>query len=331
MSSTNSEIVEEYRKIRPNYEKLTILISKLLESLLKMEEIEYIPPIESRTKTIFSLADKLNRKKYNDPLKEITDFTGCRILLYYPQEISKVEDLIKENFKVDEKNTINKKEDLPKNQFGYGGINYVVSIKKDRTELPEYIPYKNYKFEIQIQTICEYTWAIIQRKIEYKSEDLISNILSRKLARLSALLELADDEFQRIRNQGLQELMDQEISFASLLLYVENSKIIKQICKEINKKGFPRMMKEDDITYMDELMNSCEYLKYEFIGGLNMFITKENATTLFEKILENGVNISIGPISLMLMIIYFYNDGINYEYLQKKGWVDPILTILTKR
>jgi ppGpp synthetase/RelA/SpoT-type nucleotidyltranferase len=49
--------------------------------------------------------------------------------------------------------------------------------------------------------------ATLQRKIEYKNEGLISSKLSRRLARLSALLELVDDEFQEILNKEISELI----------------------------------------------------------------------------------------------------------------------------
>jgi ppGpp synthetase/RelA/SpoT-type nucleotidyltranferase len=79
---------------------------------------------------------------------------SVRRVVYYTEEVQKVEDLIKENFIVDLENTINKIEQLPKNQFGYGGMHYVVSLPKEKTDLPENDKYRQMKAEIQIHTLC---------------------------------------------------------------------------------------------------------------------------------------------------------------------------------
>jgi len=202
------QYVEDYKKIRFDHEEFTKKMAFLLDNLFEQENIEYIKPIEYRTKDIISFEEKLKRKKYTNPLKQITDLSGCRVIIYHPYELKNIVDILYDNFKIDKKNSVDKRQILKKNQFGYRGIHFILSLKKDRLELPEYMKYKGLKFELQILTICEYTWATLQRNIEYKIENLISGELSRRLSRLSALLELADEEFQNIQNKSIIEIID---------------------------------------------------------------------------------------------------------------------------
>lgn len=305
MASTIETKIEAYRNVRDVYCEFTLFLENFLSKLLNQEEIQYVD-LQYRTKSIDSFEDKIHRKNHpRNPLTKFTDLSGSRIILYYPEDIKDVEDLIRENFIIDWENTVNKKEQLPENTFGYSGIHYIVLIPYSiRKENPDLDKYKSMKHEIQIHTLCQYAWSTIQRKIEYKSEELISPILSRKLARLCALLELADDEFQRIQQEELSELADYDLSTMSLQVYIRNSKTMKNICKKAWKNGILKMTSYEDKRSIEELIRTCSTNDIKKIRHLDTFLSSEHISdTYFQGMLDRHGNFRAGPLTLILLLL----------------------------
>ncbi len=63
---------------------------RLISEILSGEEIEF-HIIESRTGEITSFQEKIGRlgKKYENPLKELSDLSGIRVIIYYNDNIKK--------------------------------------------------------------------------------------------------------------------------------------------------------------------------------------------------------------------------------------------------
>ena len=111
------EAVDTYAKIRPTHENFSALLRPLLSEILTASRVD-VASVEARAKSIDSLGEKAvlpsdtdtNSPKYSDPLTQITDLTGARIITFFPSTISKVESLINEQFQVLE--TIDKSAEL---------------------------------------------------------------------------------------------------------------------------------------------------------------------------------------------------------------------------
>lgn len=325
--------VEEYNKLIPTYGQLASTMKDLLTHLLKQEQIDYLHPVQSRTKPLMSFQEKITRKKYTDPIKEITDLAGIRVIVFYPDEIARVKDVIEENFKVDPKNTVDKAAQLAKDRFSYGGINYVVSLKKDRLELSEYRKFRGLKFEIQLLTLCQYAWAEIQRKIEYKSEELIPPELSRRLSRLLALFDLADDEFAAIRDEGIEVLRGVPLSRVSVKQFAGVSLILKTLMKKAYQMNFLEMDLYEDNRYLTEMLEASSLLGFKNIAALERFLSSEDRLSNLIQSIEKHAKpvIRAGSISLCLMLIYHSEDKFSRSFLSKKGWKEPVLSILVDR
>ena len=87
-------------------------------------------------------------------------------------------------------------------------------MNEDRLKLPENRGYAGIKCEIQIRTVLQHAWAEIEHDLGYKSEIDIPKDIRRSFSRLAGLLEVADKEFQEIRDflETYREKVEAEIS-----------------------------------------------------------------------------------------------------------------------
>jgi ppGpp synthetase/RelA/SpoT-type nucleotidyltranferase len=181
-----------------------------------------VSSIEERTKTVESFCEKITRdgKSYTNPLEEMTDLSGCRIITFYNDDLDTIEEMIRAIFSVDEANSVRKDlMDNPK-EFGYLSRHFVVSFDSDRLKLGEFRRFKGMKAEIQVRSVLQHAWAAIEHKLQYKRSADIPRPLRRKLFQISALLEMADDQFSYIRKEVAslrQEYREELVSGISLV------------------------------------------------------------------------------------------------------------------
>jgi putative GTP pyrophosphokinase len=243
-------IFNKYKEIRPFYEGFTVKLHELLVELIKSEKIDLVK-IESRVKTIDSFKGKIERddKNYTDPLNQITDLSGIRIITYYNTDVDRITDIIKDEFKIDESNSVDKRKISEEDRFGYASSHLVISINDNRNKLIEWKKYGRLKAEIQVRSILQHSWASIDHKLRYKTESDIPQYLKRKLYRLSALLELADEEFtsiKRISEERTKEIKKEvrkgklsiSIDLDSVESFLETSETFKVFRSKLIEFGF---------------------------------------------------------------------------------------------
>lgn len=216
---------EEYQKVRPLYESLGSRVSSLLQDIAIQKRIE-IHAIEYRAKTLESFREKISRpgKQYEDPLKEITDLCGVRVILYYQEDVDLFSAIIKEEFSVDHKHSVDKKNELRYDQFGYMSIHLVCEVSSRRSELIEWMPYSGLKLEVQVRTVLQHAWASISHALKYKSETETPDQLARQLTRIAGLLELSDEQFSELRKKtkSLQSTIAKKIDRNNLEVAIDN-------------------------------------------------------------------------------------------------------------
>lgn len=191
------ELIRQFISNRPDYDQLCNEIAYILKKRLAEQKIEFAS-ITNRAKTLNSFLEKIQRKAYGEPLDEITDFAGVRVVSLYVDDLPKIEETIRSEFEVVEK--VDKLGDKNVDQFGYGAVHFIVRLG-DSTSGARYDDLKNLKCEIQTRTVLQDAWAIIQHHLVYKNESDVPQILQRKLNGLAGLFETADDQFQSIFNQ----------------------------------------------------------------------------------------------------------------------------------
>jgi ppGpp synthetase/RelA/SpoT-type nucleotidyltranferase len=334
MPSKVQRLVKLYKNNISVYEKLTEAIKQTLTSIIEQENVQCALPVQARTKDIASFLEKAERKKYKIPFSEMTDITGSRIVLYSEDDARFIKDVVEDRFAIDMgKSVVDRKEKLSPSQFGYAGMNYVASLREDHPLLAEHPEFKDKLFEIQIMTLCQLSWEEMQRKIEYKAEDLVSTLISRRLSMLCAIFELADVEFQYLMQRGIEELLGQPITLRSLRIYSNKAKCVSKAISQGMKTGIlSRSLPEEDLSYLDELYDACSGLGMKTLADLDVLLSKnELVLHLYTRIRKHHASIRAGPITLALLIIYHSNRKVDKTFLSKREWPKEAILFIIDR
>lgn len=143
----------------------------------------------------------------------ITDLIGLRIVCLHEKDIDIIGEILKEEFKViditDKTQIMNEKE----NSFGYKGLHLDLKLNEKRQEMSEYKRFSNLRFEIQIRTIIQDAWSVLDHKIQYKKTP--PTHIKRRINALAALFEIADKEFFSLSEEIKQAFESAKLNSSS--------------------------------------------------------------------------------------------------------------------
>jgi putative GTP pyrophosphokinase len=173
--------------------------------------ISTIPKVESikgRTKSYDECISKYKRKylpfiKPEESDFEIrdllTDMIGIRAICFHSDEVYEIRRNLKKYFREteisDKSNLLEKTDD----KFGYRSLHMQLVLKNRLKDVTEAYKFRDIKIELQIRTVIQDAWSMLDHKIKYKKS--IPQNLKRRINRLSALFEIADDEFLNIQKE----------------------------------------------------------------------------------------------------------------------------------
>ncbi|MCP3923347.1 MAG: hypothetical protein GY714_12255 [Desulfobacterales bacterium] len=252
------EYIEKFDLNFNNYKSLCEEVEYILNKQINDNETQ-ISAITSRPKSKPSFCEKIRRKNYDDPFKEITDFAGVRIVFLYSKDRKKIEEIIEAEFEI-----IDKEDKISGNnidKFGYGALHYLIKIKNNHSGA-RYDEIKDLVCEIQVKTILQDAWSLVAHHLSYKQESDVPPQLRRKLNALSGLFEIADDQFENIRTARVEY-------HRTMKLEIENN---------------PEISLEKEIT----IDNLIAYLEYKFPERNK--ITMDHAVGISEILINTGYN-----------------------------------------
>ena len=105
MELNADEIELEYKRNLPAYKRLRDEAKFIIQDALKAKDIK-IHNVLSRIKKFDSIIDKAQRKKLDNPLNQINDIIGLRIICLFLSDIEKIAEIIRLNFLVMEEDKI---------------------------------------------------------------------------------------------------------------------------------------------------------------------------------------------------------------------------------
>jgi predicted RNase H-like nuclease/ppGpp synthetase/RelA/SpoT-type nucleotidyltranferase len=166
---------------------------KLIGSILDEAGINYLT-IEGRAKSVASFAEKATRTAegrplYADPLHDIGDQLGIRVITYVRDDVEAVAALLAEQLPVLDDRDFGELT-ASQGRFGYASRHLQVEIE-------------GRVVQVQLRTVLQHAWAEFEHDIRYKGTVPVEHAseFDRRFTLAAGLLELADQEFSAIRER----------------------------------------------------------------------------------------------------------------------------------
>ena len=194
-------ILDEYREKQPIFNRIKDIVLDSLQKSLAEKNI-IVAGLEARIKTEKSLTGKLELKGYKyRTIDDITDILGVRIITFFSDEVDIISALVEKMFDIDWENSVDKRKMLEIDRFGYMSLHYICRIPKSLFNDPAMPQLNQIRFELQMRSALQHVWANMQHDMGYKSDVEIPVEYQRNMSRLAGMLELADEQFSRIRKE----------------------------------------------------------------------------------------------------------------------------------
>jgi predicted RNase H-like nuclease/ppGpp synthetase/RelA/SpoT-type nucleotidyltranferase len=206
--------VQTYAATYPVVADATAQYVALVTTLLDDAGINYLT-VTGRTKSVASFAGKANRvvegrPAFADPLLQITDQIGVRVITYVHSDVEAVADLLADQLTVLDDRDMGQ-ETASEGRFGYASRHVLVALDPARAEAAERHALRERTASVQVRTVLQHAWAEFEHDIRYKGTIPQEHApdLDRRFTLAAGLLELADREFSTIRDRLQASMTDQ--------------------------------------------------------------------------------------------------------------------------
>lgn len=205
--------VQKYAAIQPELRDTADRFLALVTTLLDDAGINYLS-VTGRAKSVASFAAKADRKAagkpvYSDPLEDITDQIGVRVITYLHRDVTAVADLLGDHLTILDDRDMGQ-ETASEGRFGYASRHLLVAGDAARTP-SAYPELHGRRAQIQVRTVLQHAWAEFEHAIRYKGKIPQEHVpdLDRRFTLAAGLLELADREFSLIHDRLQATVTDQ--------------------------------------------------------------------------------------------------------------------------
>lgn len=157
--------------------------------------------ITSRVKEVESAVGKLTRKSYADPIRDMTDLVGVRVVCLLSPDVSCLEAAVLNHQTWDSviaRNTAEEVHEQPE-IFGYQSLHFELRAKTDMQFNDVLVP-AGTCCELQVRTLMQHAYAEVVHDNIYKSTWGASSKARRFVSNSAALIEAADHLFCETMN-----------------------------------------------------------------------------------------------------------------------------------
>lgn len=183
---------EAYEREFPIYKRLAETVAGVLENRRSATGIK--GSVSARPKNVESFVKKAIRKGYADPLKDIRDKAGVRIVIVYKDDVAKLRVLIRKAFVVHKEE--DKEEELGSTLLGYQGVHFEAALRDEDAPVDDL---RGLLCEIQIHTQAQSAWSEVSHELIYKALPKPPVEIERRVMLLQALVEMFDREVENVR------------------------------------------------------------------------------------------------------------------------------------
>lgn len=189
------------------FNKALIPISIGLESELRetLKNFPRIDKITARSKSIDRFLEKAAKienglPKYDDPINQIQDQVGARVVTFYLEDVNVVSDYVRKYYR-----PIEIKKHIPdsEKEFGYFGKHFIFLIPEGLKPTKISSNLSPNFFELQVVTLFQHAWAEAEHDISYKPFFKLSSEQLRKIAFTAAQAWGADMIFDELQKEML--------------------------------------------------------------------------------------------------------------------------------
>lgn len=170
------------------------LTAHLTETFSGFHRIDRIAARAKTPKRFIEKATKVfdGKLKYSDPLSQIQDQIGARIITFYLDDVDAASVIVERYYqKIEARELIPESAD----QFGYFGKHYVLFIPDDLIpDGPESTNFPKF-FELQVKTLFQHAWGESGHDLVYKPDASLSDLQKRQVAFAAAQAWGADQVF----------------------------------------------------------------------------------------------------------------------------------------
>jgi putative GTP pyrophosphokinase len=188
--------------------QMLLMLGERLEAHLRdiFGSYQRIDRISVRAKSVDRFVAKAEKeiggkRKYDDPLTQIQDQLGARIVTFYKSDVEKLTAEVTKYFRHIESVQI-----VPdsESEFGYEGMHFVLFLPRDifddEIKESESILF----FELQIKTLFQHAWSEAEHDLGYKASTVLSRDQKKRLAFTAAQAWGADQIFDELYSQIVQ-------------------------------------------------------------------------------------------------------------------------------
>ena len=199
-----NEIGLRYVESLKLYEEFAARIRNLIQDLVELEGVEFyaIEGWAEEPAELLRMLSTLDEKDLSG-----VDLVRVRVLLRFPEDVLKVEELVKSEFQVDTERSVPSSQLEDPFRFGYPAVVYILALSDSRSRLREWAKYKTLCFRLELRTLLQEAWATIFPRVNQTVGTLSEKKLTRELVLLSSLLEKADEGFLNLRKAVKDEAL----------------------------------------------------------------------------------------------------------------------------
>ncbi|MCL2188625.1 MAG: hypothetical protein FWC16_05025 [Defluviitaleaceae bacterium] len=249
--------------------------------------------------------------------------------------------LIEDEFEIDEKNSSDKQDDMKENKVGYLSVHYIAKIKPHKVSERDVGNYKDMVLEIQIRTLLQHSWAVVNHAYNYKLSKKLPPEMVRRFNLIAGTLELIDQNFQQLLSDvesytkqvdedTKQGNFENEIDSVSLHAYLsqrldEYSSIKKSFAgnddssvEKLNKHGI-KTIKDLDSEISQQIGEIDEIQPGDFSKFIDFLLASKDPDTSYDEKSVNGSSAKKAP-------FHFHRSCIEKIELHLKTHFDKVKT-----
>jgi putative GTP pyrophosphokinase len=252
--------VRTYAALQPELHQVTERYVAIITTLLDDAGINYLS-ITGRTKSVASFAAKAVRTfdggpLYADPLTQITDVVGVRVITYLQSDVVAVAQLFADQLTIIDDRDLGE-ETAREGRFGYASRHLLISS----ASVPER------SASIQVRTVLQHAWAEFEHDTRYKGTvpAELAPDLERRFTLAAGLLELADREFTEIRNQLQASLSEQRPDLDPADPRISPQELATFLASQYPDAGWSRT---DHYAWISGLLLELGITSLDELGGL---------------------------------------------------------------